>query len=258
MPKGLAERDPEAGPAQTASERAYIELRQRILDGRLPAGRRLKETELAIGIGVSRTPVRDALRRLSAEGLLDFRPNAGATVAVWSETQIEHVFRIRAMLEPYASEIAASQIRDDEVEALRRLCAIMEEAARRETQADLDTLAAANARFHRIVIDAARSDHLAKLITLAVDAPLTLRIFGRYTPEEVRRSMRHHREVVDALAHRDPAWSASAMRTHILSAIGAARRTRIAPEAERPERAPASMPAPPEQVSQYPSPRGRA
>ena len=100
-----------------------------------------------------------------------------------------------------------------------------------------DTLAAANARFHRIVIDAARSDHLAKLITLAMDAPLTLRIFGRYTPEEVGRSMRHHREVVDALAHRDPAWSASAMRTHILSAIGAARRTRIAPEAERPERA---------------------
>jgi DNA-binding GntR family transcriptional regulator len=156
MPKGLAERDPEAGPPQTASERAYIELRQRILDGRLPAGRRLKETELASEIGVSRTPVRDALRRLSAEGLLDFRPNAGATVAVWSETQIEHVFRIRAMLEPYASEIAASQIRDDEVEALRRLCAVMEEAARRETQADLDTLAAANARFHRIVIDAAR------------------------------------------------------------------------------------------------------
>src|SRR5579863_555570 len=155
MPKGLAERDPEAGPAQTASERAYIELRQRILDGRLPAGRRLKETELAIGIGVSRTPVRDALRRLSAEGLLDFRPNAGATVAVWSETQIEHVFRIRAMLEPYASEIAATHIEAGEIAELLELCARMEKAARRETQSDLDALAAANGRFHRLIIDAA-------------------------------------------------------------------------------------------------------
>lgn len=228
MRKVLVERDVETGTTHTASEHAYIELRQRILDGRLPAGHRLKETELAAELGVSRTPVRDALSRLSVEGLLDFRPNVGAAVAVWSESQIEHVFRIRAMLEPYASEIAANQIRDDEVEELRQLCAVMEEAARRETQADLNMLAAANARFHRIVIDAARSDHLARLITLAMDAPLTLRIFGRYTPEEVGRSMRHHREVVDALAHRDPPWSASAMRTHILSAIGVARRMKVA------------------------------
>jgi DNA-binding GntR family transcriptional regulator len=234
MRKVSREREGEGWPAHTASERAYGELRQRVLDGRLPAGRRLKETELASELGISRTPVRDALSRLSVEGLLDFRPNVGATVAVWSETQIEQMFRIRAMLEPYASEIAASQIRDGEIDELRELCGIMEEAARRETQADLNTLAAANARFHRIIIDAARSDHLAKLVSLAVNAPLTRRIFVRYTTEEVQRSMRHHREVVDALSHRDPSWSASAMRTHILSGIGAARRTRVASELQRP------------------------
>jgi DNA-binding GntR family transcriptional regulator len=229
-------RDNGTGSTHTASERAYAELRQRVLDGRLPAGSRIKETELAGELGISRTPVRDALSRLTVEGLLDFRPNVGATVAVWSETQIEHVFRIRAMLEPYASEIAASQILDDEVRELRALCAIMEQAARRETQKDLDALAAANGRFHRLIIDAARSDHLTKLITIASDAPLSLRVFSRYTPEEVQRSMRHHREVVDALSHRDPAWAASAMRTHILSGIGAARSTRIADEGDRPKR----------------------
>lgn len=131
------------------------------------------------------------------------------------------------MLEPYASEIAAAHILDKEVAELRQLCTIMEDAARRENQQHLDTLAAANARFHRLIIDAARSDHLTRLITLASDAPLTLRIFTRYTNEELQRSMRHHREVVDALSSHDPAWAASAMRTHILSGIGAARLARV-------------------------------
>jgi len=212
----------------TAAERAYLELRQRILDGRLQAGRRLKEIELARELGLSRTPVRDALSRLSAEGLLDFRPNSGATVAIWSEIQIDQMFRIRAMLEPFAAEIAASQISDAEIAELGALCAIMEEAARRESSEDLTRLAEANSRFHRTIIDAARSEHLAKLISLAVDAPLTLRIFIRYSPEEIQRSMRHHRELVDALAHRDPGWASSAMRTHILAAISAARKTRSA------------------------------
>jgi DNA-binding GntR family transcriptional regulator len=210
--------------APTAAERAYQEVRQRILDGRLPAGRRLKELDLARELGISRTPVRDALSRLNVEGLLDFRPNLGATVAVWSEVQIEQMFRIRAMLEPFAAEIAALQIADAEIAELKTLCGIMEEAARRETSADLMKLASANARFHRMIIDATRSEHFAKLITMAMDAPLTLRIFSRYTIEEIQRSMRHHREVVDALSHHDPAWAASAMRTHILSGLGPARK----------------------------------
>jgi DNA-binding GntR family transcriptional regulator len=237
MEKTTSALEKASGGAHTASERAYVELRRRILDGRLPAGMKLKETELASELGISRTPVRDALSRLTAEGLLDFRPNVGATVAVWSETQIEHVFRIRAMLEPYASEIAAIQIRGEEIADLQELCLVMERAAKRETPTDLDALAEANGRFHKLVIEAARSDHLTRLITIASDAPLSLRIFSRYSAEEVQRSMRHHREVVDALAHHDPAWAASAMRTHILSGIGTARGTRLVDEDGRPPRA---------------------
>ena len=216
-----------AANAHTAAERAHDELRLRILDGRLPPGHRLKEAELAAELGLSRTPVRDALSRLTVEGLLDFRPNVGATVAVWSESQIELMFRTRSMLEPFAAEVAASQITDAEVKRMRGLCAVMEEAARRETPADLSRLSEANGQLHRMIVDATRSDHLIKLTTLALDAPLSHRIFSRYTPQEVARSMRHHREIVDALEHRDPAWAASAMRPHILASIGVARGSRI-------------------------------
>jgi DNA-binding GntR family transcriptional regulator len=211
----------------TAAERAYGELRRRILDGRLPPGQRLKETELAAELGLSRTPVRDALSRLTVEGLIDFRANVGATVAIWSASQIELMFRIRALLEPFAAEVAALQITDAEIEEMRRLCAVMEEAARRETAADLTRLAEANGRLHRMIIDATRSDQVIKLATLALDAPVSLRIFGRYTMAEIERSMRHHREIVDALSHRDPAWAASAMRTHILASIEVARGSKI-------------------------------
>jgi DNA-binding GntR family transcriptional regulator len=190
----------------------------------------------AIGLKrrLSRTPVRDAFSRLTVEGLLDFRANAGATVAVWAERQIELMFRIRSLLEPLAAEVAAPQITDAEIEEMRRLCAVMEEAAGRETPADLNRLAEANGRLHRIIIEATRSDQLIKLATLALDTPLSLRIFSRYTSAEIARSMRHHREIVDALSHRDPAWAASAMRTHILASIGVARGSKIAAQGEVP------------------------
>jgi DNA-binding GntR family transcriptional regulator len=210
----------------TAAERAYAELRQRILDGRFPAGFRLKEIELATRFGVSRTPVRDALSRLSVEGLVEFRPKIGATVSVWSEAQIEEMFKIRALLEPLAAEIAATRITEEALATLSDLCTVMEKAARRANDQDLDRLAATNARFHRVVIEAAQSEHLAKLISLTIDAPLTLRTFRQYSAEEIQRSMRHHRDLVDALSHRDPVWSASVMRTHILAAVGAARKSR--------------------------------
>jgi DNA-binding GntR family transcriptional regulator len=219
-------REGSPGSHPTATERAYAEVRRRILDGRFPAGHRLKENELAREFGLSRTPVRDALSRLNVEGLLEFRPNLGATVSVWSEAQIEQMLKIRALLEPFATEIAAALISEAQLAELQDLCGVMEEAARRETDEDLKRLAAANARFHHIVIDAAQSEHLAKLISLAVDAPLSLRTFAHYSPEEIERSMRHHRDLVDALTHRDPAWAASVMRTHILAAVGAARKSR--------------------------------
>ena len=214
------------GRQPTATERAYAEVRRRILDGRFPAGHRLKEIELAREFGLSRTPVRDALSRLNVEGFLEFRPNLGATVSVWSEAQIEQMFKIRALLEPFATEIAATLITEAQIADLRELCGVMEAAARRESDEDLQRLAAANQRFHHIVIDAAQSEHLAKLISLAVDAPLSLRTFAHYSPEETERSMRHHRDLVEALSHRDPAWASSVMRTHILAAVGAARKSR--------------------------------
>jgi DNA-binding GntR family transcriptional regulator len=144
------------------------------------------------------------------------------------------MFKIRAMLEPFATELAAATISDERLAELSALCVVMEQAARRRDDEDLARLADANARFHRIVIDAAESEHLAKLISLVVDAPLSLRTFRQYSPDEIERSMRHHRDLVDALSHHDSAWAASVMRTHILAGVGAARKSFATTRATQP------------------------
>ena len=89
-----------------AAERAYSAVRDGILQGRYNAGSRLTEQELAAAVGVSRTPVREALRRLHAEGLVEFEPNHGAVVALFELEDAEEIFELRALLEPISARRA--------------------------------------------------------------------------------------------------------------------------------------------------------
>src|SRR5215218_1432465 len=90
----------------TSAERALSELRELILGGALTAGTRLGEVELAERLGVSRTPVREALGRLAAEGLVEIVPNRGARVASWTVAELEGVFDLRSALEPRITALA--------------------------------------------------------------------------------------------------------------------------------------------------------
>ena len=112
-----------------------------------------------------------------------------------------------------------------------RLCAIMEKAARRETPADLDALARPTAGFHRLIIDAARSDHLTRLITMRSTRPSRSGVqplHGGGAGAQHAAPPRNRRRA----GHRDPAWAGSAMRTHILASIGVARGSKIAAQGE--------------------------
>src|SRR5215203_6092246 len=98
-----------------AAEAAYGIIREGILSGELARGQRLREEELALRAGVSRTPVREALRRLDAEGLVDFTPNRGARVTAWSERELEDVYEARALLESYGARLAATRVTAEEL-----------------------------------------------------------------------------------------------------------------------------------------------
>jgi DNA-binding GntR family transcriptional regulator len=199
-----------------ATDTAYEAVRQMILSGEAEAGSRLGEAELAEVLGLSRTPVREALQRLGADGLVEVLPHRGARVARWTRDDLNEIFDLRALLEPYAAARAARLgIDEAALDELRDLCAGMERAV---ADGALSRVAELNSRFHALIIDASGNRRLPTMLASVMHAPLILGTFRRYDAESMARSMNHHREVVAALASGDPAWAESVMRAHVRAA----------------------------------------
>ncbi|MEY4256091.1 MAG: hypothetical protein RLZZ141_1318, partial [Pseudomonadota bacterium] len=208
----------------TASARAYDLIRSLILEGRFAPGERLKEEELTDLCGVSRTPVREGLRRLAIEGLVVVTPHQGAQVAAIGDGELEEIYALRAMIEGHAAGRAALLIAEQDIAKLKALASEMEAAVRDANRhevgaAELNArFTPANSEFHRIILDAAMSPRLAAMASLVVEIPLILRTLARYSEEELMRSLQHHRELIAAFEARDEDWARSVMRSHVLAA----------------------------------------
>ncbi|MCP3800491.1 GntR family transcriptional regulator [Allokutzneria sp. A3M-2-11 16] len=198
-----------------AAEKAYEVVRTAILDGSYPPGERLGEVELAEALGISRTPIREALRRLEVEGLVEVLPHRGARVASWSREDLDEIYELRILLESFAAARAASRISDGE---LGRMDELREEMDRAVHSGDVERIAACNAEFHGIIRRAASSTRLVTMLNAVIQLPLVLQTFHRYTHEDLQRSVAHHGELVHAFRARDPAWAESVMRSHVLAA----------------------------------------
>ncbi|MQB01063.1 MAG: FCD domain-containing protein [Actinobacteria bacterium] len=202
----------------SATDRAYDVVRENIVSGRLAPGSRLPEDELAALSGVSRTPVREALRRLQAEGFVEFRSNRGARVASWTQDDIDDLYGLRGLLESYAAMLAAERIDDEALEELDALAAEMKQLAENPDHDTIDAVAALNGRFHQLMITASRSARLEQLMTMVVQVPLVHRTFHQYSPPGLARSMNHHVELAAALRSRDGQWASAVMHAHVLAA----------------------------------------
>lgn len=200
-----------------AAERAYATVREGILCGTYAAGTRLTELDLAQAAGVSRTPIREALRRLHAEGLVEFEPNHGAVVAAFELEDAEEIFELRALLEPISARRAAERATPAIVAELRELAQQQIAESTRRAAGFLSRIGDLNDRFHRSIQRAADSPRLAKTLSGLIEAPLILRTFANYSPAELQRSADQHVELVQAIEAGDGMWAHSVMRTHILA-----------------------------------------
>lgn len=194
-----------------STERTYEAIRAQILSGRRYGGEWLREEDLAHDLGVSRTPVREALRRLAADGLVRHERHRGVQVQSWGIEDVEEIFEIRSMLEPYGARRAATSEGLD-VDALSDLAGAMSRAAGVH---DLDAVTALNNRFHTGIVEAAGRARLGSLLASVIHTPLVHNTFAHYPPEALRRSLDQHHEIVAALRAGDPEWAESAMRAHI-------------------------------------------
>ncbi|MEU4668035.1 GntR family transcriptional regulator [Amycolatopsis sp. NPDC023774] len=193
-------------------------LRELILKGDFPAGARLGEVELAVRLGVSRTPVREALTRLAAEGLVEIVPNRGARVSRWTVAELEGVFELRTLLEPQLTALAVPHATEADLAALDELAGRMVEVGCPGPGQDLDALMPMNREFHAKLVELARHPALAGALASAIHAPIVLRNFHTYDEQSLRRSLAHHVEIVAALRAGDPEWARAVMTAHIRNA----------------------------------------
>ena len=202
--------------AGKAAEVTYLTIRRQILSGERAGGEWLREGDLAAVIGVSRTPVREALRRLAAEGLVRHEPNRGVQVEDWGVGDLDEIFSLRSQLEPWGCGLAATTGLAD-LDALGDLADRMDAEARRD-QPDLDAITELNNRFHRTVLEASGNGRLVGLVSAVVEVPLVWRTFSHSSREAMQRSLAHHHEIVEALRSGDAAWAESVMRSHVRAA----------------------------------------
>lgn len=216
---GTTSRD--EGCASGAAEIAYRFIRHAIISGDLKSGETLREARLAEMIGVSRTPVREALGRLGAEGLVVVGRYRRGQVASLSQADVAEVFRLRAKLEGHGARRAATRITEADIAELERIEAEMEAEFEKlgwhQHLARFDQL---NNEFHGLIARAADSPRLERILASSLELPAS--IFNSYSEpvdQRTQRTHRQHHEIIDALKNRNPDWAEAAMSAHLFSIV---------------------------------------
>jgi len=199
-----------------AVNKAYHAVREGIVRGTYPAASRITEQKVAAAAGVSRTPVREALRKLQAEGLLEFVPHHGAIVRQWNTADGDDLFEIRAMLESYGAARACGRVPPAGIAELRQLAEEQYHETLSKHEGYLVRVARLNSQFHRRIHEFAGSARLLDALASLIDAPLMLNMFASYEDKDLVCSCAHHLEIVRALDCGNEEWSAALMRAHIL------------------------------------------
>jgi DNA-binding GntR family transcriptional regulator len=212
VPKIVEEGEP---LVRNASVAATEVIRQAILEGQLEPGRRLKEEELARELGISRTPVREALLMLQAEGLVDATPNRGAMVRSHDAEDLHDLYQLRAVLEGYATRLAAVHISEEDVDELWASCDRFDAIT---LDADVRELVRENFFFHQSILDCAGSARLSWMVRKVIETPLVYKSYIWYTPDQRKISGHYHRQITRALAAHDPERAELLMKEHVFEA----------------------------------------
>ena len=200
-------------PRQVLHQEVAVRLRQRIVEGQLAPGAKLNERELSESLQVSRTPLREAIKMLAAEGLVELLPNRGAVVAQMSAQDVADTFELIAGLEGQSGELAAGRIGEAQLVEIRALHFEMRAAF---TRRDLATYYRLNALIHGH-INAAAGNRALTQTWANVNARLqALRFRSNFDEAKWKRAMKEHDRMIELLAARDAVALRALMVTHLL------------------------------------------
>ncbi|WP_164523047.1 GntR family transcriptional regulator [Paenibacillus baekrokdamisoli] len=200
-------------------------IKQQILDGHLSPGDRIVETKVAKDLGISQTPVREAIRQLSGEGIITIVPNKGPMVRTFEMKDIFEVYSLRSMLEGLAIRLAVQFATDEDIEELVQF---FEEMKRKMADDSVDSLLQDSVYLHQSIIRLSNHSRLsASYDSITFHISLAARILGRVSTKH--KEVEQHAELIDALVRRDPDHAEKVMRKHILRSFNEFREL---PEAE--------------------------
>ncbi|MGA8416277.1 MAG: GntR family transcriptional regulator [Candidatus Dormiibacterota bacterium] len=210
---GSSPRLPALGDHVSLQERTYRALRNALVTGQFQLGERLYETDLAATLGVSRNPVREAIRRLQQDGLVEVRPRSGIFVASISLDDADDIYRIRGALEGIAARLAAERATESEIAEMDRLLSHPHRAVRRSTGKDAVVIDADS--FHRAIYECAHSTSLSEMLAVIYARVFRYRSVTLQFPGRPEVVMQSHRELFGAIARRDGNKAEALMREHV-------------------------------------------
>lgn len=196
----------------TIQAQVYNILKQNICDGVYKPGQRLLETELAASLKVSRSPVREAMRKLATEGLVEEFPNRGVFVKQFSDEDIDHIFEVRILMESHAIRHSQRHLTSEKASALRdRLSSLVKahEEGRLEDYIDEDTA------LHKAIIELAENPVLTEMYELVYSRVQQFRIYSLISKQRFDESVDEHTAIVDAIINGDAAAAAKTNKLHL-------------------------------------------
>lgn len=204
-------------PTVPSSERVYVALRHQILAGELKPNQRLVEMQLAGQFGLSRTPVREALKRLSAEGLVAVDPIRGTVVRHVDAAEVEGIYAIREALDGLAARLAATHGSEGDIAKLKLISELMQESAHAGHR---EAIVQINIMFHEVLYSASHNERLAAMARSLQDAVRQYSSLVFTDPSRVVEVISEHEAIVTAIEAHDPDRAEAACRGHMARARG--------------------------------------
>jgi DNA-binding GntR family transcriptional regulator len=198
---------------RSLGQNVYARIKEAVLKGDLPPGSRLIESHVADALGISRTPVREAIHKLEREGLLEQSPTGGFFVMGLTRADIEETFGIRSVLESYAARLAALQYREEELQPLEKK---IEEYRVSLERGEMKELTHINTEFHDLLYALSRSPKLIKMINDLREQIYRFRRVILGVEEMARVSNEDHRLMLEYIRRRDAVGVEALVREHIL------------------------------------------
>jgi DNA-binding GntR family transcriptional regulator len=197
-------------------DQVYAAIRERIVGGELARGQRVHQEDVAAELGVSRTPVREALRRLAAEGLIEMRTNRGARVADLEQADMRAPYEARLVVEPGAAKLAAQRGLKEPQARMRRAI-----ATQRRVIPAVDASFAANRDFHIALVEASGNEFLLRFVEHLWVARIGAAIYEHQaeTPDRMRLDADEHGQILEAITAGDARAAESLTRRHIADAL---------------------------------------